>query len=246
VPAEWSELAVAGAMVAAAYFAFGVSGFGSGLVAIPVLTYLWPVQFVLPIMVLLDFAASGLLGWRERASTSWRELALLTPTTFLGLVAGVTLLVWLPAKLTLALLGVAVTAFGVLPLRRPGEQRPIHAAWVLPAGLVSGTASGLFGVGGAPAVIYLSRRLGDKAMLRATLAVLLLISVSVRIVLFSIAGLLGARELWTALVLLPFAVAGLVLGSRVHLRLSRVQFARFVAVLVVGAGISLVVRAAFL
>ena len=243
---EWHEVLVAGAMVAAAYFAFGVSGFGSGLVAIPVLTHLWPVQFVLPVMVLLDFAASAALGWRERASTSWRELALLTPTTFVGLVLGVTLLVWMPAKLTLALLGVAVTGFGVLSLRPHRPQRRIHVAWVLPAGLVSGIASGLFGVGGAPAVIYLSGRLADKAVLRATLAVLLLVSVSVRIVLFAIAGLLAARELWTAAALLPFVAAGLALGSRVHLRLSRAQFARFVAVLVIAAGVSLVVRAAFL
>jgi uncharacterized membrane protein YfcA len=43
--------------------------------------------------------------------------------------------------------------------------------------------------------------------------------------------------------LLPFAFAGLWVGSRVHLRLSREQFARFVAGLVILSGISLVIRA---
>jgi uncharacterized protein len=104
MPVELPELLIAGVMIAAAYFVFGISGFGSGLVAIPVLTYLWPLQFVLPIMVLLDFVASLALGTRERRHSDWREIAYLTPTTFLGLLTGVTLLIWLPPKLTLAML----------------------------------------------------------------------------------------------------------------------------------------------
>jgi uncharacterized membrane protein YfcA len=64
--------------------------------------------------------------------------------------------------------------------------------------------------------------------------------------MFSVAGLLATREMLTAAALIPFGVIGIIAGSRIHLRLSRQQFARFVAVLVIVAGISLVIRAAFI
>jgi uncharacterized membrane protein YfcA len=243
LPVPLNELLIAAVMIAAAYLVFGISGFGSGLVAIPVLSYLWPVQFVLPIMVVLDCLASSSVVLRERRHADWRELARLTPTTLLGLAAGITLLVALPPKITLLLLGAAVTTFGVMAVRARGPHRQVSAAWVIPTGLVSGIASGLLGVGGAPTVIYLSGRIADKSRLRATLASMLFISVVTRAVLLHAAGLLGTREVFTALLLLPCGIVGLALGARVHLRLSREQFARFVAVLVVVSGISLVLRA---
>jgi uncharacterized membrane protein YfcA len=211
-------------------------------VAIPVLTHLWPVQFVLPVMVVLDLAASSSVGVRERRHANWRELLYLTPCTFLGLIAGVTLLVTLPQNLTLAALGAAVMLFGFLALRSGGPRQRVSAGWVVPTGLVSGVASGLFGVGGAPAVIYLSGRIGDKTVLRATLATMLFISVVIRAVLLVAAGLLAWRELGTAAALAPFGLVGLLAGSRIHLRLSREQFARFVAGLVMMAGLSLILR----
>ncbi|OGA30140.1 MAG: hypothetical protein A3I01_02990 [Betaproteobacteria bacterium RIFCSPLOWO2_02_FULL_65_24] len=229
-------------MIAAAYFVFGLSGFGSGLVAIPVLTHLWPVQFVLPVMVVLDLAASSSVGVRERRHAKWRELLYLTPFTFVGLIMGVTLLVTLPQNITLASLGAAVMLFGFLSLRSRGPRRPVSAGWVVPTGLVSGVASGLFGVGGAPAVIYLSGRISDKSVLRATLATMLFISVVIRAVLLVAAGLLAGRELLTAAALAPFGLIGLLAGSRIHLKLSREQFARFVAGLVIMAGLSLIAR----
>ena len=56
------------------------------------------------------------------------------------------------------------------------------------------------------------------------------------------AGLLAGRELLTAAALAPFGLIGLLAGSRIHLKLSREQFARFVAGLVIMAGLSLIAR----
>ena len=238
------HLALAALFVAAAYCVFGLSGFGSGLVSIPALTHLWPVTFVLPVMALLDVCASSTVAVRERRRASYREIAWLAPFTVLGLAAGVTLLVRLPPAITLMTLGAAVVVFGVWSLVARGPRKRVHGAWCVVAGLVSGVASGLFGVGGAPSVIYLSGRIRDKDVLRATLATMLFISVSSRILMLGVAGLLSARVGLTALVLLPFAFGGLALGTHIHLRLSREAFARIVAVLVVIAGMSLLARAA--
>lgn len=240
---ELHTLLAASAVVFAAYFVFGITAFGSGLVAIPFLTHLWPLSFVLPIMVMLDCFNAGTVAWRQRQYVAWRELCLLIPIMVVGLVGGVTLLINLPPRSSMAGLGMTVMVFGGWALLGADSQRVVHRAWVLPAGLLSGVASGVFGVGGPPVALYLTGRLRDKPQLRASLATSLMLSVAVRIVLFLIAGLLSLDIVATMLVLLPFALAGLYLGSKVHTRLSREHLARFVAVLVMCSGISLVVRA---
>jgi uncharacterized membrane protein YfcA len=243
-PLSPQEFALAAAIILGAYFVFGISAFGSGLVAIPFLTHLWPLSFVLPIMVLLDSVASGSVALRQRRHAAWRELAIFLPITFVGLVAGVALLVYLPPGASMAALGATVVVFGLWSMARHASTKSISLAWALPAGLASGVASGAFGVGGPPSALYLSGRVRDKTALRATLATTLVLSVVTRIVLFGAAGLMNTSNLLVAVALLPFALAGLWLGGCVHLRLSREQFARFVAGLVVISGISLVIRAA--
>ena len=242
---ESHALLAASAVVFAAYFVFGITAFGSGLVAIPFLTHLWPLSFVLPVMVMLDCFNSGTVALRERRHVAWRELSILIPIMVVGLIGGVTLLVKLPPRSSMAGLGMTVTVFGAWALLGAASQRVVHRAWVLPAGLLSGVASGVFGVGGPPVALYLAGRLRDKTQLRASLATSLMLSVAVRIVLFLIAGLLSMQLVATMLALLPFALAGLYVGSRVHTHLSREHLARFVAVLVMCSGISLVVRALY-
>jgi uncharacterized membrane protein YfcA len=234
---------LAASIILAAYFVFGISAFGSGLVAIPFLTHLWPLSFVLPIMVLLDCVASGSVAVRQRRHAAWRELGIFLPITFVGLVAGVTLLVHLPPDASMAALGATVVIFGVWSMLARASVRPVNVAWALPAGFASGVASGAFGVGGPPSVLYLSGRVRDKTALRATLATTLVLSVVTRIALFGASGLMAGSNVILAALLLPFALAGLWLGGRVHLRLSREQFARFVAGLVIASGLSLLVRA---
>ena len=243
LPVEPSQFALAAGMIFIAYCVFGVSAFGSGLVAIPVLTHLWPLSFILPIMVLLDCAASGLVALRQRRHAAWRELAYFLPITLIGLIGGVVLLVNLPPGASMLGLGVTVVVFGLWSLARHASTGRVSIGWAVPAGLLSGVASGVFGVGGPPSVLYLAGRVRDKTALRATLATTLVFSVVVRIALFGSFGVMGRDNIVLAVLLLPFAFAGLWIGSRVHLKLSREQFARFVAGLVIVSGLSLVIRA---
>jgi uncharacterized membrane protein YfcA len=245
-PVPAPEFALAAIIIVGAYFVFGISAFGSGLFAIPFLTHLWPLSFVLPIMVLLDCVASGSVAFRQRHHAAWRELAVFLPITFIGLITGVALLVHLPPVASMGALGATVVVFGLWALAAHASTRPVSRLWALPAGFASGVASGAFGVGGPPSALYLSGRVRDKTALRATLATTLVLSVVTRIALFGFVGLMTPANLVLAAALLPFAFAGLWAGGKVHLRLSREQFSRFVAGLVIVSGISLVIRAALL
>jgi uncharacterized protein len=244
LPVSPESLAVAAAVVACGYFVFGLSGFGAALVTVPVVSHLWPVQFVLPVLALLDFTASMFLGVRHHRQAERKELTRMIPMAFLGAALGATLLVNIPRGGALAGIGAFAILYGVYALAERGPLRKVSRNWAWVAGIVGGTSGALFGIGGPPYAIYLSRRIEDKSVLRATVATMVIFSVGSRLVAFALAGLVMWNELKTALVLLPFVFAGLWAGGRAHLRISREQLGRIVALILIATGISLLVRAA--
>src|SRR3954453_3670684 len=70
---------IAPLVVAGAFVIFGITGFGSTIVAVPLLAHLMPLKFVIPMFVLLDFAAALRTGLKFRQSVAIGEL------TWLGL-----------------------------------------------------------------------------------------------------------------------------------------------------------------
>jgi uncharacterized membrane protein YfcA len=243
LPVSLESLALAAAVVACAYFIFGLSGFGAALVSVPVISHLWPVQFVLPVLALLDFSAGLFLGVRHNQQTDRSELTRMIPLAFLGAVLGGTLLVKLPRDAALVGVGGFALAYGIYAFVERGVPGKVGRAWAYVAGIVGGTTGALFGMGGPPYAIYLSRRIEDKGVLRATLATMVIFSVGSRLIVFALAGLVKWEELGVALALLPFGFVGLWAGSRVHLRISREQLGRIISAILIATGISLLVRA---
>jgi hypothetical protein len=67
----------------------------------------------------------------------------------------------------------------------------------------------------------------------------------VRLILFGVLGLLGQEQLWTAwLVLLPCALLGLFLGTRLHARVPAPGVVRAIYAILLVAGTSLLLRVA--
>jgi hypothetical protein len=240
-----AALALALAGVAVAYVVFGMAGFGTALVAGPVLAQVMPIAHVVPLLALLDFAAAGLNVARQRHSADRAELRRLVPTMAAGSLVGAALvLLGRPQALLLALglfaMGYAVYALSGL---RPAVRFTPRAA--LPFGLVGGVFSALFGSGGFLYAIYLGGRLDDAQALRVTQSTLIGLSTLTRAVLFLLAGVYAdASLLALAALLVPAMLLGSTLGRRVTLRLSRAQFMRLVNGVVLASGAVLVGRVA--
>lgn len=243
MPVSLESLALAAAVVTCGYFVFGLSGFGAALVAVPVVSHLWPVQFVLPVLALLDLAAAMFLGVRHHKQAERGELTRMIPLAFLGAVLGAALLVNLPREAALAGVGGFALLYGVYALTERGAPRTVSRNWSYVAGVTGGATGALFGIGGPAYVIYLSGRLQDKGVLRATVATMVIFSVGSRLLIFALAGLVTWNELKVVLVLLPFVFAGLWAGGHVHVRVSRAQLGRFISLLLIATGLSLLVRA---
>jgi uncharacterized membrane protein YfcA len=230
-------------VIAFAYTIFGISGFGSTVIAVPILANWLPLTFLVPLMALLDLSASLFVGSTGREHISKPELKRLLPFMFVGIALGVTVLVALPPDPLKVALGVFATAVGLYSIFNPAPRDRISSWWSLPAGLIGGGLAAVFGAGGPLYVAYLSGRLGDKSQIRSTISALIAVSSGTRTVLYVFTGLLLKLPIWIAVGLLaPIAWSGLRLGSRIHLGLTQEQMRRVIGALLILTGTTLLLR----
>jgi hypothetical protein len=243
IPFELDVVAISALIVAGAFVVFGISAFGAALITVPVLSHFYPLDFVLPVCVLLDVSAAIAMGARFSRNADHGELKWMVPPCLIGAVLGVTLLVNLPRQATLAAFGGFLVFYGIYTLRREDGVHLISRLWAPVAGFSGGLMGTLFGVGAPPYAMYLSHRFTDKVALRATLSSMVLMSTGIRTLVFTIGGLMLADRLQMFAVLLPFALAGLYVGNRLQGRISREQLGRFISILVLLIGVSVLFRA---
>ena len=240
------DLFAAGAIVLFAYLVRSVSGFGSALIAVPLLAHFHPLTLVVPLIIVLDVLAALLLtAVGQRAGhVDWREVAWLVPGTLLGVAVGLWLLMTIDAGWLLVGLAVFVVFFGLRFLIGVRSNAPVSRRWAWPAGFVGGAVGAVFATGGPPYVIYLGHRIGARQVLRATLSAMFLIDGGIRVAGLLATGLLARADV---LALLPgaalLAVLGLWIGHHLHVGLSERQVAIVVGGLLVLSGASLLWRA---
>jgi hypothetical protein len=81
-------------------------------------------------------------------------------------------------------------------------------------------------------MIFLAARIHDKSRLRATSSIVVMVSVSIRAVVFIVTGLLAHTQILVfAALLVPAMLAGYFLGNRAHHALSRRRVIRLIAFL---------------
>lgn len=238
------QIAATAAILLAAYFIRGITGFGSGLISVPLLALFLPLKFVVPLILLLDFTASIVIGGFNFKRVKWDEVGVLIPFGIVGVILGTSLLVNLPPEPMLIALAAFVFVFAMRSLLNLHGDKLISRGWAIPASLTGGTVGALFGTGGPPYVIYLSHRIRDKSELRATFSALFFTEGLTRIGSFLVAGLLMTASVWVAFfAALPLVLGALYLGGRVHVGITPAQMARLVGVLLLVSSVSLLFKA---
>lgn len=233
--------AVAAAVLFIAYLVRGIAGFGSGLIAVPLLAFIFPVQAVVPVVVLFDYLGSAGQGIRNREQIAWRDELPLIPFTLIGVALGLTLLSALASDTLRQALGVFVIAYAVyqvLPLPALRGSR----LFAVPCGFFGGAIGTLFGTGGPFYVVYFGLRALEKSTFRATFAANFLIDGAIRLAAFASFGFFHVDVLLAILAGLPVVGAGLWLGGRVHSTMSTAAYARMISVLLLFSGAVLLVK----
>lgn len=237
-----AQLLVGAVVLAVAYFVRGVAGFGSGLIAVPVLALILPLHTVVPLVVLLDYIASASQGAANRQDIRWRELVPLIPFSLAGVLVALFVLTRSDGEMLLHGLGVFVIVFAIYTLSGYTPKQEHSRGWAVIAGTSGGMIGTLFGTGGPFYVTYFKARGLDKAAFRATFATIFLLDGAGRLVGYVGSGLFTLHFLTLAAAALPIMAVFLYLGGHVHTKLTQQTFQRAISVLLVASGVMLLVR----
>jgi len=230
-----------GLVLLLAYWVRGMAGFGSGLIAVPLLTLAWPVTVVVPLVVALDYFGSASQGIRNVEAVSWREQFVLIPFMVVGVGLGLWVLRAVSTSLLAKVLGGFVIVYAIYQMLPLPELRGSRVAATY-CGFLGGLVGTLFGTGGPFYVIYLNLRGLERARFRATFAMNFLIDGGVRLAAFAGAGLFGPQTLGFLLASLPLAGAGLYVGGRIQTGLSQRTFQIVIRVLLLASGLALLLK----
>ena len=237
-------LAIALPILAIAYIIFGIAGFGTALIAAPVLAQTLPVSAIVPLLALLDCLAAIVNGVKLSDKIARREMMWLVPLMIAGSLVGAWLLLVIPPKPMMLALGIFVVGYALYALFTPAARVGLKQVFVVPFGLIGGIFSAMFGSGGFIYAMYLSRRLEDKDAMRATQSALIALSTFTRVVIFALAGVYADFKLLAlALLLVPAMLIGLHVGHHITLRMTREQFLRVLNFVLIATGTALILRA---
>lgn len=230
------SLAAALAVVAVAYVVRGITGFGSGLIATPLLLMFLPLTTAVPLVVVLDYGASAAQGISDRRQIAWREIGAVLPTALVGVIAAFWLFRAIDARWLVKALAVFLIAFAVYQLRPAGARQQASRLWAVPTGAFGALVGTLFGTGGPFYAAYLHGRQLEKIAFRATFSTIFLLDGANRIAGYALEGFFNAGFLALLAWLAPVMALGLFVGRRMHTDIGAETFRRAISVLLMFSG----------
>lgn len=226
-------------IIALAYLVRGVAGFGSGLIAIPLLALFLPLSTVVPLIVLLDYIASFTQGVSNRSAIRWKEILTLIPFSLVGVALALFVISQASMLLLTKALGVFIILFALYMLSGFTPKADAARGWAAAAGLSGGMIGTLFGTGGPFYVTYFKARGLEKAAFRATFATMFLVDGAARLVGYAGSGLFTLGFLFWVAAALPVMGMFLYIGGHIHTKLTQAQFQRAISVLLLASGSAL-------
>lgn len=233
--------AYAAVVIFLAYMVRGIAGFGSGLIAVPLLVFTFPVQIVVPLVVFLDYIGSASQGIKNHRQIAWKEQLPLIPFTLIGVGIGIMLLSSLSSAVLAQALGgfiIAYAIYALLPLPEVKGSR----LFVAPCGFLGGFVGTIFGTGGPFYVIYFGLRHLEKSIQRATFALNFLVDGAIRLVAYASVGFFAKDVLLALAGGLPVAAAALWIGGRIHTEMSHQSYVKMISILLLGSGMVLLFK----
>jgi uncharacterized protein len=229
-------------------FAIGATtGFGHTVIALTFAGYLYPIDFLIPVIVPLNILICAYLAIRHRRDIDWQILAKkILPFALLGMPIGLIVFYTVQtAKLKIAF-GVFVLSLSTLELvwairaDKRTTLRPLTPIWSGLWLLGGGIIQGLWASGGPLIAYWAGRNIADKRVFRSTLTVLWLLLNAILLVCHAANGKLTLETARMSAILLPSLCGGIFLGEWFHDRLPEKSFRICVFSLLIIAGGSII------
>lgn len=226
--APWTLVATC-AILLGAFFVRSLTGFGGAILAIPLLSLFFSLQYIVPVEALLEVVLSLTLLPRVFRHIDWDSLRYIIVGALGGSFAGVQLLQSLNDGTLRLILGIVIIVVALGMFLRSPDARSVASTWGLPAGIIGGVLGGMFGTSGPAYVVFLTLRCPDKQIFRATLIAIFAIEYGFRLALFANRGMLDVTQVELAAWFVPVVIIAAIAGQMAHLHIGERLFQLAVA-----------------
>lgn len=218
-------------------FIQGLTGFGGGLVAIPLLCLIMEVKEAVPLSILSGVVITTTMAYELRRLLEWRKIMPMLVGSLPGIVAGTVLLKVADPLLINRVLGLLLIGISVFNLTF--KPKPINPpiVWGYLAGFFSGAITASVGAGGPPVIVYTTLHDWKKDEIKATLTGFFVLNGYTTAAVHAINGVITANVLHSFAVTLCFVLLGTYAGSRIGGRINRRTYLRLVYLLLIGLGV---------
>lgn len=248
---EYAIIAIAA--VGSAVIKNGV-GIGAGIFMLPFLSLVLPAKLALglgaPIMLVSD-TAGVIYYWRE-----WnkKELLLLLPPAFLGVILGASMIKAIPSELFRFWVGLFAIVFSSYQLLKLKLSKPKAsgkwANWAFKSkktlavlsGFLGGVASSVIHAGGLVMSFYLIQSSKDKRAFVGTFVLFFAITNSLKVMAYLRIDILTAKMALLVAGISPLIILGGFLGNALNKKVSQKTFRIIVLAVILIIGITLLIK----
>ena len=221
-------------------FIQGLSGFGSALLAMPLLTIFIDVKVAVPLCILNSFLITSYLSFKLKDYMEIKKILPLVAGSLPGIYLGIAFLKSMDADLIKILLGLMIVSYCFYTLVFRPAPRKVHRAWAYIAGFATGFIGSAFSAGGPPTIIYTTLTGWSKNHIKATLTGFFFIGNIIIITGHAASGLTNALVLKYMLASAGFVLSGVYLGSLLYDRTDIHAYLNVILITLMALGIMMI------
>lgn len=227
-----------------AFFIKGLCGFANTLIFTSILSFGNSNVNISPVELMLGYPTNIILAWKERKSIKWNICIPLAVLVMIGMLPGVLFLKNADTTLLKSFFGVVIILIGLeMLLREFRTKKEVKQSKVVLSiiGILSGLLCGLFGIG-ALLGAYVNRVTDDSSSFKANICVVFFVENTIRIVLYSLYGIITPDTVKQAMLLIPLMLTGLGLGMFSGRFFNEKLIKKLVILLLIISGIALIIN----
>lgn len=244
-----NELIILISIVFLASIVTAITGFGGGIVAMPIFLQFFPLKFINPLYNIVYFINNLILFRPSKIKLNWKLLTGLLIGNIIGALLGAYILKQFNNPIIIKVLALFIITWEIKTLIEILTKKELDKLKLTTknftnviAGGISGIMSAVLGIGGPPLVIYLKNTIKDKELMRSTLIGFFTFNGLIQITAFGINGLLTIDMFKYALITVPFLFLGTWIGSLISNKLPQKYYQIVVSILLIVSGILLLIK----
>jgi len=231
-----SEIVALNIIVLLAGFTQGFTGFGSVLVALPLLTLFLDVRTAVPLVILFSLIINIVLFFQVHKYLNFARIRVLLAASIPGIFCGVYILKRFPTLYLEVVIGVILVTFPIYLLRAKEPVRELGGGWSWLLGFLSGLLGGSIAASGPPVIVYTSLQPWDKHRVKSTLVGYFLLSTVAMIAVQGFNGLITEEVTSYFLAGCPVLVISVLAGSFLFEKVGSGAYRKLLNFLLVGLG----------